>query len=82
MITLRDRSPEQIAELLKARGVATARTYPETIGEQVPARSALRVSELPNSRAICKSVINLPLFAYIKPEEVDEAARAFLDVLT
>ena len=63
------------------RGVGVARTYPETMCQQPPAAAAYRASDLVHSRAFCRSVINLPLFAQISDSEVMYSVDQLLEIL-
>jgi dTDP-4-amino-4,6-dideoxygalactose transaminase len=72
---------EQLVAALAQKGIGAARTYPETIDQQPPASGAIRVGDLARSRAFCRSVVNLPLFAGITPEEVRISCEAFAEVL-
>jgi dTDP-4-amino-4,6-dideoxygalactose transaminase len=74
------KSGPDLAAALTARGIGNARTYPETIDEQPPARGAIRASLLERSRAFCKRVINLPLFWGITEDEIVQSASALVDV--
>lgn len=65
---------------LTGRNIGAARTYPQTISQQPPARYALRLSELPHSERFCQQVINLPIFAGITSEECQVAAKALIDI--
>ncbi len=71
-----------VQEALTRASVGHGRVYPTTIIDQpcVP-RGILRASELARSRSFSSSVINLPIFGGITPDEVDFAARAFIDAL-
>lgn len=81
VITLRGLSAEQTAAELRKRGVGVARTYPETMCQQPPAAAAYRASDLVHSRAFCRSVINLPLFAQISDSEVMYSVDQLLEIL-
>jgi UDP-2-acetamido-2-deoxy-ribo-hexuluronate aminotransferase len=77
-----DHPAEPYVAQFRARGIAVARTYPETIDEQAPARGRfVAVSELRWSRAFVPRVLNLPLY-YGMPEDalgvVAGAAREIL----
>lgn len=72
---------EEIANALKAKGIGAANTYPQTMDAQPPATGALKVSDLKVSRAFCKSVVNLPLFAGITDDEVARSVDALVDVI-
>jgi dTDP-4-amino-4,6-dideoxygalactose transaminase len=81
VVTVEGMSGKDLADALKARGIGAARTYPETMDVQPPAKGALRVGELRVSRAFCQSVVNLPLFYGITDDEIAASADALLDVV-
>lgn len=77
-----DQPAEPYVAQFRARGIAVARTYPETIDEQAPARGRfVAVSALARSRAFVHRVLNLPLY-YGMPDDalgaVISAAREIL----
>lgn len=82
VVTVPGRAAE-IAEKLKAAGIGVARTYPEPMDAQPPAKRAGAITHgsLEHSRSVCASVINLPLFHGIREDECDAAARALLAAL-
>lgn len=82
VVTVDGLDGDALAEGLRERGIGCARTYPETIADQAPARDAARVSDLSRSRAFCERVVNLPLFYGITEEELDESADALLAMVT
>lgn len=67
---------DELAALLRDYKIGCARTYPQTLCEQVPAQQALRTSDLRHSQRFSRMVINLPLFAGIRPEECQMAAES------
>jgi UDP-2-acetamido-2-deoxy-ribo-hexuluronate aminotransferase len=67
-----------LTDALKKAGIGSARTYPETLDSQPPAKSAIRFGSLAHSKRFCERVVNLPLFYGIRPEECEAAASAFL----
>ena len=69
---------DELAAALKDAGIGCARTYPQTLGEQGPALSALRTSELVHSHRLSRMVINLPLFAGITEAECQLSADALI----
>ncbi len=83
VVTVHQKPVSEVVAGLKAAGIGCARTYPETMDMQPPARAsgAILHGELRHSRRICESVVNLPLFYGITDDEVDAAARALLSVL-
>jgi UDP-2-acetamido-2-deoxy-ribo-hexuluronate aminotransferase len=76
------RPADELAAAFKERGVATARTYPETMDMQVPARGKfVAVSELRRSREFVKHVLNLPLYYGLSGDDqqtVIDVARSLL----
>lgn len=74
-------NPDRVARRLEQDRIGFARTYPEPIHEQPPAKGALRVGELSESRAFCRRVLNLPVFFGIEPEQCERAAASLLCAL-
>jgi dTDP-4-amino-4,6-dideoxygalactose transaminase len=68
--------PAKAAAALGAQGIGTARTYPEPLHLQPPARDALRFGDLAASSAFCGRVLNLPLYYGIALDDCRTAARA------
>ena len=81
VITAHSLTGDEVVKSLMKKGVGAARTYPQTLDEQPPAKRALRASGLKRSQHISKQVVNLPLFAKITPEESSFAAEALKAVL-
>jgi UDP-2-acetamido-2-deoxy-ribo-hexuluronate aminotransferase len=81
VMQLADHDPKVIAEKLTARGVGSARTYPETIDMQAPAHSAMKQGMLKNSHAFCSRVINLPVFAWMTVEEAQHCSTVCREIL-
>ncbi len=81
VMTAPHKSGDEVIKGLTHLGVSAARTYPQTLAEQVPARKALRASDLHVSEEFSKRVFNLPLFAGITPEECEYAAQSLIKVL-
>lgn len=71
-----------LVERLKAARVNCGRIYPETIDQQMPAKNALRVSDLVFSKTFVKRVVNLPLFWGMTQDEQDQICRTFKAVLS
>jgi dTDP-4-amino-4,6-dideoxygalactose transaminase len=71
----------RLAERLRADGISVGSVYPETISEQAPARNAVRASELSQSRAFCRRVINLPLYYGMTDERQRHVCAAFTAAL-
>lgn len=73
-------SGDELAAGLKSKGIGCARTYPQTLCEQPPAKRCLRTSDLSRSRAFSRQVINLPMFAGITLDEAKASADALMAV--
>lgn len=74
--------PEAKARALLARGIHTARTYPETMDQQRPAAGRFRaVDELSVSRAFAARALNLPLFYGLTAEQQARVVAAAGEVL-
>lgn len=71
---------EVVGELAKL-GIGAARTYPQCLAVQPPARRCLKASDLKVSQDFSRKVINLPLFAGITLDECAASAEALLKVL-
>ncbi len=80
VITSDRKTGTELATGLQIRGIGCARTYPVTIAEQWPARSAPTWGDLAVSRAFCQRVVNLPVFYNITASEVAASASALLEV--
>lgn len=78
VLTVDGRGGEEIVRHLEAAGVGAARTYPETMDAQPPARQigAILHGDLSRSRRFCESVVNLPLFYGIREDEREAALAA------
>jgi dTDP-4-amino-4,6-dideoxygalactose transaminase len=81
VFTSPNKTGEEMVQALKAKGIGSARTYPETMDMQPPIRNALRVSDLKVSRELTERVFNLPVFGYITTEECEAAAKATIEIL-
>jgi UDP-2-acetamido-2-deoxy-ribo-hexuluronate aminotransferase len=69
---------DDLAARLRDAGIGCARTYPQTLCEQGPAKGCLRTSDLQHSQRFSRMVINLPLFAGITRAECEASAQALL----
>jgi dTDP-4-amino-4,6-dideoxygalactose transaminase len=80
VLTVEGWSGASVANALEAAGIGAARTYPEPLDAQPPARAAGAIAhgELRCSRQFCERVVNLPLFFGIREDEREAAARALL----
>lgn len=67
---------DDLSAALRDQGIGSARTYPQTLDEQPPAKDCLRTSDLEHSKRFSRMVINLPLFAGITMEECQASAEA------
>lgn len=80
VLTVEGKKGQEIVDALKAAGIGSARTYPEPMSAQPPAKAAGAIAhgDLTHSRRICESVVNLPLFFGITDDECEQAVRALL----
>jgi dTDP-4-amino-4,6-dideoxygalactose transaminase len=80
VITVEGKKGQALSDALKVAGIGTARTYPETMDVQPPAKAAGAIvhGDLRHSKRICESVLNLPLFYGIERHECETAASALL----
>lgn len=76
VVTVEGFAGAELERRLKQAGIGCARTYPETMDSQPPAHGALRFGSLTVSQRFCESVVNLPVFYGILPEELEQAAAA------
>jgi dTDP-4-amino-4,6-dideoxygalactose transaminase len=83
VLTVEGKGGQEIVDALKAAGVGAVRTYPEPLDAQPPAKDsgAIAFGELRHSRAICKAVVNLPLFYGIREKECDAVLLALLSAI-
>jgi len=83
VVTLASKRGADVAESLKAAGIATARTYPETMDAQPPAKAcgAIAHGDLRHSKRFCEHVINLPLFFGMQAHEREASVRALIETL-
>lgn len=80
VLTVDGKKGQEIVDALKAAGIGCARTYPEPMDAQPPAKTvgAIAHGDLRHSRRVCESVVNLPLFYGIREDECETSARALL----
>lgn len=80
VLTVDGKKGQEIVDALKAAGVGAARTYPEPMDMQPPAKRAGAIAhgDLRVSRAICERVVNLPLFYGIREDERATAVKALV----
>lgn len=82
VLTVQGRGGQEIVDALKTKGIGAARTYPEPMDAQPPTKGvAIPFGSLEHSRALCKNVVNLPLFYGIREEECDASVKALLEVI-
>src|SRR4051812_10461332 len=84
VITVAGKRGQEVVEALKAAGIGAARTYPETMDVQPPAKAAGAIAhgDLARSRAFCERVVNLPLFYGMTEEEREASLRALTTIAT
>jgi UDP-2-acetamido-2-deoxy-ribo-hexuluronate aminotransferase len=77
-----DQPADGYVEAFRARGIAVARTYPETIDEQAPARGRfVAVSELARSHALVRRVLNLPLYYGLSEQDLGAVIAAAREIV-
>jgi UDP-2-acetamido-2-deoxy-ribo-hexuluronate aminotransferase len=77
-----ERPAEAYVAQFAARGIGVARTYPETIDEQAPARGRfVAVSELRRSRELVKRVLNLPLYYGMSDHDLAVVVQAAREIV-
>jgi len=81
VLTAHNVDGDTLAGRLHERGIGCARTYPQTLDQQPPAKNALKASDLSHSHWFSKYVLNLPLFANITKDECTLAAEALKESL-
>jgi UDP-2-acetamido-2-deoxy-ribo-hexuluronate aminotransferase len=81
VLTMKRTTGDEVVRELSKLGIGAARTYPQTLNLQPPARKAIKASDLRISREFSQKVVNLPLFSFITIEECQAAAEALLKVL-
>lgn len=83
VLTVEGMGGQDVVEGLKRAGVGAARTYPEPMDAQPPAKAAGAIAhgDLSVSRRFCASVVNLPLFYGIREDECDAAVEALRGVV-
>lgn len=84
VITVEGKRGQEVVDALRAAGIGAARTYPETMDAQPPAKAAGAIAhgDLGRSKAFCENVVNLPLFYGMRDDEHEAAARALLALLS
>jgi dTDP-4-amino-4,6-dideoxygalactose transaminase len=83
VLTIEGKKGQEVVDGLKKAGIGAARTYPETMDSQPPAKEAGTIvhGDMKVSRAMCDRVVNLPLFYGIREDECETAVRALLEVI-
>ncbi len=81
VLTVEGKKGQELVDKLKAAGIGAARTYPETMDIQPPAKPAIRFGDLAKSKAFCDRVVNLPLFYGIREEEIDASVAALVTAI-
>jgi dTDP-4-amino-4,6-dideoxygalactose transaminase len=69
---------DAVVAYLQKQKVGAARTYPQTLDLQGPAKACPRVSDLTRSKVFSEGVVNLPLFPGITRRECEIATSAYL----
>jgi dTDP-4-amino-4,6-dideoxygalactose transaminase len=83
VLTVHGKRGQEVVDALKAAGVGAARTYPETMDAQPPAKAAGAIAHgsLRHSRALTESVVNLPLFFGMRDDEREASLAALARVV-
>lgn len=83
VLTVEGKRGQEVVDALKAAGIGAARTYPETMDVQPPARAAGAIvhGDLRRSKAFCEKVVNLPLFYGMRDDEREAAVRALASIV-
>ncbi|HEX8111344.1 MAG TPA: DegT/DnrJ/EryC1/StrS family aminotransferase [Kofleriaceae bacterium] len=77
-----ERPADDCVGAFEQRAIGVARTYPETIDQQAPARGRfVAVGELARSRAFVRRVLNLPLYFGLPEPAVAEVVGAAREIL-
>jgi dTDP-4-amino-4,6-dideoxygalactose transaminase len=84
VLTVAGKRGQDVVDALKAKGIGAARTYPETMDVQPPAKAAGAIvhGDLRRSKAFCENVVNLPLFYGMREDEREAAAVAFSSIVS
>lgn len=79
VVTVEGKTGAELVDALKKAGIGAARTYPETMDVQPPAKGvAIAHGALTVSKQFCERVVNLPLFFGIREDECEASAAALL----
>jgi len=83
VLTVDGKRGQEVVDALKLKGIGAARTYPETMDVQPPAKAAGAIvhGELRRSRAFCEQVVNLPLFYGMREDEREAAVASLAAIL-
>ena len=83
VLTVEGTRGQEVVDALKAKGIGAARTYPETMDMQPPAKAAGAIAhgDLRRSKAFCENVVNLPLFFGMREDERESVLTALSSVV-
>jgi UDP-2-acetamido-2-deoxy-ribo-hexuluronate aminotransferase len=83
VLTVEGKRGQEVVDALKAKGIGAARTYPETMDAQPPAKAAGAIvhGDLRRSKAFCENVVNLPLFFGMRDDERESVLTALSSVV-
>jgi UDP-2-acetamido-2-deoxy-ribo-hexuluronate aminotransferase len=82
VLACRSQHGDEAARRFTERGIATGRTYPETMDQQRPAAGRfLAGSDLSRSREFVRRVVNLPLYFGLPAEHQASVLAAAADIL-
>lgn len=83
VLTVEGKRGQEVVDALKAKGIGAARTYPETMDVQPPAKAAGTIThgDLRRSKAFCETVVNLPLFYGMRDDEREAAFAALSSIV-
>ena len=84
VLTVEGKHGQEVVDALKAAGIGAARTYPETMDIQPPAKAAGAIAhgDLRRSKSFCEKVVNLPLFFGMRDDERESAVAALAAIVT
>lgn len=83
VLTVEGKRGQEVVDALKAKGIGAARTYPETMDTQPPAKAAGAIAhgDLRRSKAFCENVVNLPLFYAMRDDEREAGVAALASIV-
>lgn len=82
-VSIAKTSYHQLSTKLKEKNIFTGNVYPSPMSSQKGAKNPITINQndsLSNSAQISAKVINLPLFPYIKDEEIDYVCLALQNI--